>query len=102
MKFNCVTVWHKNNDGGYERMIFDRATVSKYSFSDVFGSGITKKDSHTIRIFCGTTPDISIGDRICDGYEVSDYPPDKAYIIKEIKNNMNASKKLRHCRLECV
>ena len=102
MKFNYVTVWHKSDDGGYERKIFDRATISKYSFSDVLGAAFTKKDNHTIRIFSVNNPDISVGDRIYDGYEVCDYPTDKAYIIKEIKNNMNASKKLRHYRIECV
>lgn len=102
MKYRCVTLWHKNDTGEYERTIYDRATVSKCDFAKVLGGSITKGTQITIRIFTNKCPDISVGDRISDNYEIYDFPTENAYIVKEIKNNMNASSKLRHYRIECV
>ncbi len=102
MKCGCATLWHKLPDGNYKRILFDRVLITKKRGAKIGGSVIDREDSMSARIFLPSKTDISIGDVISDGYEISLSPTPDAYIIKEIKENFSTSANLRHYNIMCV
>ena len=102
MKYGCATLWHKMPDGNYKRILFDRVLITKKKGAKIGGSVIDNDNLMRVRIFLPSKTDISVGDMICDGYEISLSPTPDAYIIKEIKENFSTSANLRHYNIMCV
>lgn len=102
MKYGCATLWHKMPDGIYKRILFDRVLITKKKGAKIGGSVIDNDSLMRVRIFLPSKTDISVGDMICDGYEISLSPTPDAYIIKEIKENFSTSANLRHYNIMCV
>ena len=102
MEYSSVTLWHKMPDGAYKRILFDRVLITKTRGAQIGGSVIDEKNSMRARIFVPSKTEISIGDMLCDGYDISMMPTPDAYIIKEIKENFSTSAKLRHYNVLCV
>ena len=102
MKYSCATLWHKLPDGNYKRILFDRVLITKKRGARIGGSVMDREDSMRVRIYLPYKTDISIGDMLLDGYEVSLLPTPDAHIIKEIKENFSTSANLRHYNIMCV
>lgn len=102
MRYSCATLWHKMPDGDYKRILFDRVLITKTRGAQIGGSVIDDENSIKARIFVTSKTDISIGDMLCDGYEISLTPTPDAHIIKEIKENFSTSANLRHYSVMCV
>lgn len=102
MKYSSVTLWHKMPDDTYKRILFDRVLISEKEGLELGGSVINKNNTFEARIFSVSKCEISVGDKLCCGYESVLTPPPDAYVIKEIKENFSTSANLRHYRVVCV
>ncbi len=102
MEYSCATLWHKMPNGTYKRILFDRVLITKTRGAHIGGSVIDEENKMRARIFVPSKTDISIGDMLCEGYEISLIPTPDAHIIREIKENFSTSSKLRHYNVLCV
>ena len=102
MKYSSVTLWHKMPDKTYKRILFDRVLISEKKGLELGGSVINEDNTLEARIFSVSKCEISVGDKLCNGYESTLIPPPDAYVIKEIKENFSTSANLRHYRVMCV
>ena len=102
MKYKSMTLWHKLPEGSYKRILFDRVLISETKGLRVGGSVVDKDNNLEARIFCITKCPVSVGDRVCIGYESSLTPTPDSYIIKEIKENFSTSANLRHYKVVFV
>ena len=102
MRYKCVTVWHKLSDGTYKKMYFEHSHITKIEKDIILGSQITQNNSMRVRMYCINPCGVSVGDRLTDSYSKKDVPPDNAYTITELKENFDASLRLRHYRAECI
>ena len=102
MKYRSVTLWHKMPDKTYKRILFDRVLISERKGLMVGGSVVNEDNTLDARIFSVSRCEISVGDKLCCGYEAMLTPPPNAYVIKEIKENFSTSANLRHYRVMCV
>lgn len=102
MKNGYATLWHKEPNGTYKKILFDKILITKEEKEELKGVISTKNSNVKIRLFCEVPIDIQTGDRISEGIAFSQIPPENAYVISEIKQNFNCSKKLRHYKLLCL
>lgn len=100
MNFTGVTIWHKKGDE-YKRLFFDSATVTEAKAIEGSAAGELEKNYALIRIYALYESEISVGDKLCAGYDEALAPPEEAYIITEIKGFFNGAATLRHYRLKC-
>lgn len=102
MKFECVTLWHKENDGSYKRILFEHSNVTKHMSIKTLGSEKTENNSMLVRLFCLSPCGVRVGDKLCQGYDASGVPPEDSYIITDLEENFKSSARLRHYKAACV
>lgn len=100
MNFTGVTIWHKKGQE-YKRLYFDTSTVTEEKAIEGSAAGELSKNSALIRIYALYECGISVGDKLCVGYDEAAEPPEGAYIITEIKGFFNVAATLRHYRIKC-
>ena len=102
MHFKGITLWHKMPDGTFSRMYFEHSILTK-TVTDLVNNQVnTRKTNVRLRIYTARKTDISVGDRICEGYITNNEPTKNSYIICSIKENFDLLVRFRHYRLDCV
>ena len=80
MNFTGVTIWHKKGQE-YKRLYFDTSTVTEEKAIEGSAAGELSKNSALIRLYALYECGISVGDKLCVGYDEATEPPEGAYII---------------------
>lgn len=87
MRFTAVTVY-KRLDGGWKRIIFDKAVVRGVSSHERRQSGDYKNSGLCARIFCQDAAKIEPGDKLMNGACSAAKPdPEKALTVYEVSDN---------------